>query len=75
MAKTASSCVTSMTSAHRRARRSEGRLFKLRFQLATGQLENHAEIRTGTQREIARINTEIRPREIAAAEAVAGSEA
>jgi large subunit ribosomal protein L29 len=40
----------------------------LRFRNATGQLENTAEIRQ-TRREIARINTLIRQREIAAAEA------
>ncbi|MGB3410300.1 MAG: 50S ribosomal protein L29 [Microthrixaceae bacterium] len=50
------------------------RLFKLRFQLATGQLENHARL-TITKREIARLNTELRAREIAAAEAAAGGEA
>lgn len=36
----------------------------LRFRNATGQLENTAEIRK-TRRQIARINTEIRAREIA----------
>jgi large subunit ribosomal protein L29 len=40
----------------------------LRFRNATGQLENTAEIRQ-TRRQIARINTLIRQREIAAAEA------
>jgi large subunit ribosomal protein L29 len=40
------------------------RLFKLRFQLATGQLDNAA-----------RIRTELRAREIEAAEAAVGSEA
>lgn len=50
------------------------RLFKLRFQLATGQLENSARI-TRTKRDIARLNTELRAREIAAAEAPAGGEA
>ncbi len=40
----------------------------LRFRNATGQLENHAEIRK-VRRQIARINTLIRSREIAAAEA------
>ena len=44
------------------------RLFKLRFQLATGQLENSARIQE-TKKDIARINTELRAREIAAAEA------
>ena len=50
------------------------RLFKLRFQLATGQLENSARI-TRTKRDIARLNTELRAREIAAAEVAAGGEA
>ena len=50
------------------------RLFKLRFQLATGQLENHARLTT-TKRDIARLMTELRAREIAAAEAAAGGEA
>ena len=40
----------------------------LRFRNATGQLENHAEIRK-VRRQIGRINTLIRQREIAAAEA------
>jgi large subunit ribosomal protein L29 len=40
----------------------------LRFRNATGQLENTAEI-TKARRQIARINTLIRQREIAAAEA------
>lgn len=38
-------------------------LFNLRFQLATNQLENTAELR-GTRREIARINTILREQEI-----------
>jgi large subunit ribosomal protein L29 len=42
----------------------------LRFRNATGQLDNSAAIR-GTRRQIARINTLIRQREIAAAEAEA----
>ena len=40
----------------------------LRFRNATGQLENTAEIKKG-RRQIARINTAIRSKEIAAAEA------
>ena len=44
-------------------------LFNLRFQNATGQLDNHASIRE-TRRNVARINTELRAREIAAAEAI-----
>ena len=50
------------------------RLFKLRFQLATGQLENSARLGR-TKKDIARLNTELRAREIAAAEAAIGSEA
>jgi large subunit ribosomal protein L29 len=47
------------------------RLFKLRFQLATGQLENSARIKQ-TKQDIARILTELRAREIEAAEAALG---
>ena len=47
------------------------RLFKLRFQLATGQLENSARIKA-TKKDIARLLTELRAREIEAAEAAAG---
>ena len=43
-------------------------LLKLRFRIVTGQLDNHAELKR-VRREIARVNTEIRAREIAAAEA------
>jgi large subunit ribosomal protein L29 len=50
------------------------RLFKLRFQIATGQLDNSARIKQ-TKKDIARILTELRAREIAAAEALAGDEA
>jgi len=50
------------------------RLFKLRFQLATGQLEDSSRL-TLTKRDIARLFTELRAREIAAAEAAAGGEA
>lgn len=48
-------------------------LFNLRFQHATGQLDNTARL-GHTRREIARLNTELRAREIAAAEALAASE-
>jgi large subunit ribosomal protein L29 len=48
-------------------------LFKKRFEHVTGQLENHASIRHD-RREIARIMTELRAREIAAAEAEASNE-
>jgi large subunit ribosomal protein L29 len=50
------------------------RLFKLRFQLATGQLDNSARIKQ-TKKDIARLMTELRAREIEAAEAAVGSEA
>ena len=49
------------------------RLFKLRVQHATGTLENTATIRT-TRKEIARFETEVRAREIEAAEALAQEE-
>ena len=42
-------------------------LFNLRFQLATGQLENHARV-SQVKREVARVLTELREREISAAE-------
>ena len=48
---------------------SKEQLFNLRFQLATGQLENHSRL-SEVKREVARVLTEIRAREIAAAEAV-----
>ena len=44
-------------------------LFNLRFQNATGQLDNYASI-GDARRNVARINTELRSREIAAAEAL-----
>lgn len=44
------------------------RLFKLRIQHATGVLENTAAMRTA-RKEIARLQTELRAREIEAAEA------
>jgi large subunit ribosomal protein L29 len=48
---------------------SKDQLFKLRFQLATGQLSNYTRIRE-VRRDIARLETELRAREIAAAEAL-----
>jgi large subunit ribosomal protein L29 len=49
-------------------------LFNLRFQLVTGQLENHARVGQ-VKKEVARMLTELRAREIDAAEAiVAGGE-
>ena len=52
-----------------RVRESKDELFKLRFQHATGQLDNSARL-TQVRRDVARINTELRAREIAAAEAL-----
>ena len=52
---------------------SKDQLFKLRFQLATGQLTNYARIGQ-VRREIARLETELRAREIAAAEALLEAE-
>ena len=43
-------------------------LFNLRFQIATGQLDNNARMRT-LRKDVARINMLLRAREIAAAEA------
>ncbi|MDY7100769.1 MAG: 50S ribosomal protein L29 [Actinomycetota bacterium] len=48
-------------------------LFNLRFQHATGQLENYRRP-SQVKKEIARIMTKLREREIAAAEALAGGE-
>ena len=52
-----------------RLRETKDELFKLRFQLATGQLSNYGRIRE-VRRDIARLETELRAREIAAAEAL-----
>jgi large subunit ribosomal protein L29 len=49
-------------------------LFNLRFQHVTGQLDNNARL-TQVRRDVARINTELRAREIAAAEALQDQEA
>jgi large subunit ribosomal protein L29 len=48
-------------------------LFNLRFQHVTGQLDNTARLGV-VRKQIARINTEVREREIAAAEALAAQE-
>ena len=50
-----------------RLNESKEELFNLRFQLATGQLENHARVRQ-VKREVARTLTELREREISASE-------
>ncbi len=49
-------------------------LFNLRFQNVTGQLDNYSRL-SELRREIARVNTLLREREIAAAEAAEGSAA
>ena len=48
-------------------------LFNLRFQNVTGQLEDHARLGQ-LRKEVARLHTELRVREIAAAEALTASE-
>ena len=48
-------------------------LFNLRFQNATGQLDNVARL-SQVRKDVARINTELRAREIAAAEALAATQ-
>jgi large subunit ribosomal protein L29 len=56
-----------------RVRESKDELFKLRFQHATGQLSNHARLGQ-VRKDIARLETELRAREIAAAEALAAAD-
>ena len=53
-------------------RESKQEALNLRFRNATGQLDNTAEIQR-VRRQIARINTLIRQREIAAAESTSGN--
>jgi large subunit ribosomal protein L29 len=48
-------------------------LFNLRFQNVTGQLDNSSRL-SHVKRDIARIHTELRAREIAAAEALVATE-
>ena len=54
-------------------RETKEELFKLRFQHATGQLTNYTRIGQ-VRKEVARLETERRAREIAAAEALSGGE-
>ena len=49
-------------------------LFNLRFQNVTGQLDNYSRL-TELKRDVARLKTELRAREIAAAEALEAAEA
>jgi large subunit ribosomal protein L29 len=51
----------------RRLDEAKAELFNLRFQHATGQLDNHSRL-NDVRRDVARINTLIREREIAAHE-------
>ena len=48
-------------------------LFNLRFQHVTGQLDNTARLGV-VRKQVARVNTELREREIAAAESLAADE-
>jgi len=48
-------------------------LFNLRFQNVTGQLEDHARLGQ-LRKDVARLHTELRAREIAAAESLSASE-
>ena len=52
--------------------RAKSELFEARFKLATGSLENTS-VLANWKRQVARINTELREREIAAAEAASAS--
>ena len=56
-----------------RLREAKEELFNLRFQNVTGQLDNSARLGQ-VRKDIARINTLVREREIAAAEALAARE-
>jgi large subunit ribosomal protein L29 len=56
-----------------RLRESKEELFKLRFQMATGQLNNNRRLRTVRQ-EIARIYTVLRERELGLASGPSGEE-
>jgi len=56
-----------------RLRDAKQELFNLRFQNVTGQLDNTAKL-SEAKRQVARIHTEIRAREIAAAEALVAAE-
>ena len=55
-----------------RLREAKEELFNLRFQAATGQLESHGRLRT-VKRDIARIYTVVRERELGIRQTPAGS--
>ena len=54
-------------------REAKEELFNLRFQAATGQLENHGRLRA-VRKDIARIYTELRERELGIGQAPASTE-
>jgi large subunit ribosomal protein L29 len=56
-----------------RLREVKEELFNLRFQHVTGQLDNYARLKQ-VRKDVARLRTEIRDREIAAAEALAATQ-
>lgn len=69
MAKKTSLTEIADTDLYERLADNKEELFNLRFQFATNQLDNSARIK-GVKREIARVLTELRAREIADAEAL-----
>jgi large subunit ribosomal protein L29 len=73
MAKESSMTELDLGSLEERLAESKQELFNLRFQNATGSLDNTAGLKQ-TRRRIARIETELRTREIAAAEALSRNE-
>ena len=54
-------------------RKAKEELFNLRFQSATGQLDNHGRLRA-VRKDIARIYTELRERELGIGQSPSGSE-
>jgi len=70
MAKRAPVADLDTASLEQRLAEAKQELFNLRFQNATGQLENSSALRS-SRREIARVATELRAREIEAAEQLA----
>jgi large subunit ribosomal protein L29 len=72
MAKPAAQALRDLSDAElvERLAQTKEELFNLRFQHVTGQLENHARL-AHVKTDVARLHTELRIREIAAAEALA----
>ena len=73
MAKSSSLRDLSDTQLAERLSETKQELFNLRFQHVTGQLHSYSRLRQ-VRRDVARVNTELRAREIAAAEALAQEE-